>query len=71
MYNIVGFQTNLKFGEQTRVFRMIPGLENAEFARYGVMHRNSFINSPKVLNKTLNLKDYPNVYFAGHITGME
>lgn len=71
MYNIVGFQTNLKFGEQKRVFSMIPGLENAEFARYGVMHRNSFINSPKVLNKTLNLKEYPNVYFAGQITGME
>lgn len=71
MYNIVGFQTNLKFGEQKRVFRMIPGLENAEFARYGVMHRNSFINSPVVLNKTMNLKEYPNVYFAGQITGME
>lgn len=71
MYNIVGFQTNLKFGEQKRVFSMIPGLENAEFVRYGVMHRNSFINSPKVLNKTLNLKEYPNIYFAGQITGME
>ena len=71
MYNIVGFQTNLKFGEQKRVFRMIPGLENAEFARYGVMHRNSFINSPEVLNNTLNLREYPNVYFAGQITGME
>ncbi|MBR6518336.1 MAG: methylenetetrahydrofolate--tRNA-(uracil(54)-C(5))-methyltransferase (FADH(2)-oxidizing) TrmFO [Oscillospiraceae bacterium] len=71
MYNIVGFQTNLKFGEQKRVFRMIPGLENAEFARYGVMHRNSFINSPVVLNRTMNLKEYPNVYFAGQITGME
>ena len=71
MYNIVGFQTNLKFGEQKRVFGMIPGLENAQFARYGVMHRNSFINSPKVLNNTLNLKEYPNVYFAGQITGME
>ena len=62
MYNIVGFQTNLKFGEQKRVFSMIPGLENAEFARYGVMHRNSFINSPKVLNNTLNLKEYPNIF---------
>ena len=71
MYNIVGFQTNLKFGEQKRVFSMIPGLENAEFARYGVMHRNSFINSPKMLNNTLNLKEYPNIYFAGQITGME
>lgn len=71
MYNLVGFQTNLKFGEQKRVFGMIPGLENAQFARYGVMHRNSFINSPEHLTKTLNLKDYPNVYFAGQITGME
>lgn len=71
MYNLVGFQTNLKFGEQKRVFGMIPGLENAVFARYGVMHRNSFINSPNVLNITLNLKEYPNVYFAGQITGME
>lgn len=71
MYNIVGFQTNLKFGEQKRVFGMIPGLENAVFARYGVMHRNSFINSPKVLNNTLNLKQFPNIYFAGQITGME
>ena len=71
MYNIVGFQTNLKFGEQKRVFGMIPGLENAVFARYGVMHRNSFINSPKVLNNTLNLKQDPNIYFAGQITGME
>lgn len=71
MYNLVGFQTNLKFGEQKRVFGMIPGLENAVFARYGVMHRNSFINSPNVLNNTLNLKKYPNVYFAGQITGME
>lgn len=71
MYNLVGFQTNLKFGEQKRVFSMIPSLENAVFARYGVMHRNSFINSPNVLNVTLNLKEYPNVYFAGQITGME
>lgn len=71
MYNIVGFQTNLKFGEQKRVFGLIPGLENAEYARYGVMHRNTFINSPKLLNKTLNLKDNPNIYFAGQITGME
>ena len=71
MYNLVGFQTNLKFGEQKRVFGMIPGLENVVFARYGVMHRNSFINSPNVLNNTLNLKKYPNIYFAGQITGME
>lgn len=71
MYNIVGFQTNLKYPEQKRVFGLIPGLENAEYARYGVMHRNTFINSPKLLNKTLNLKSHPNVYFAGQITGME
>ena len=71
MYNLVGFQTNLKFGEQKRVFGLIPGLENAVFARYGVMHRNSFINSPKVLNITLNLKDRPDIYFAGQITGTE
>lgn len=71
MYNLVGFQTNLKFGEQQRVFRMIPGLQNAEFVRYGVMHRNTFINSPAVLLPTLNLKQHPNVYFAGQITGFE
>ncbi len=71
MYNLVGFQTNLKFPEQKRVFGMIPGLENAVYARYGVMHRNSFINSPQVLNMTLNLKERDNIYFAGQITGME
>ncbi len=71
MFNIVGFQTNLKFSEQKRVFSMIPGLENAEFIRYGVMHRNSFINSPEVLNITQNLKQHKNVFFAGQITGVE
>lgn len=71
MYNLVGFQTNLKFGEQARVFRMIPGLANAEFVRYGVMHRNTFINSPLVLGGDLALKQYPNLYFAGQITGFE
>ena len=71
MYNLVGFQTNLKFSEQKRVFGMIPGLEDAEYVRYGVMHRNSFINSPRVLNRTLNLKEHPDIYFAGQITGME
>ena len=71
MYNLVGFQTNLKFPEQKRVFGMIPGLENAVYARYGVMHRNSFINSPEVLNMTLNLRQMPNIYLAGQITGME
>lgn len=71
LYNLVGFQTNLKFGEQKRVFSLIPGLLNAEFVRYGVMHRNTFINSPKVLNKNLSLKTNPNVFFAGQITGVE
>ena len=71
MFNLVGFQTNLKFGEQKRVFGMIPGLENAEFVRYGVMHRNSFINSPKLLNSDYSLKSRPNVFFAGQITGVE
>ena len=71
LYNIVGFQTNLKFGEQKRVFSMIPGLENAEFVRYGVMHRNTFLNSPQVLLDSLNLREHPNVYFAGQITGFE
>ena len=71
LYNIVGFQTNLKFGEQKRVFGMIPGLENAEFARYGVMHRNTFLNSPKLMRQDLALKEYPNVFFAGQITGFE
>ena len=71
MYNLVGFQTNLKFGEQKRVFSMIPGLENAEFVRYGVMHRNSFIDSPRVLCGDYSLKDNPNIFFAGQITGVE
>ena len=71
IYNIVGFQTNLKFGEQKRVFCMIPGLENAEFIKYGVMHRNTFINSSKLLDNTYNLKKNRNIYFAGQITGVE
>lgn len=71
LYNMVGFQTNLKFGEQKRVFRLIPGLENAEFEKYGVMHRNTFINSPKLLDETYNLKKNNNIYFAGQITGVE
>jgi len=71
LYNIVGFQTNLKFPEQKRVFSMIPGLENAEFMRYGVMHRNTFINSPKLLNRDLSLKSNKNVFFAGQISGVE
>ncbi len=71
MYNIVGFQTHLKFGEQKRVFSMIPGLENAEFVRYGVMHRNTYINSPLLLDKTYKMRKYPKIYFAGQITGVE
>lgn len=71
MYNLVGFQTNLKFGEQKRVFSLIPGLENAEFMRYGVMHRNTFINSPKLLNEQFNMRERPELYFAGQMTGVE
>ncbi len=71
MYNLVGFQTNLKFGEQKRVFSLIPGLENAEFVRYGVMHRNTFINSPKLLAKNLSLKTNNRVFFAGQLSGVE
>lgn len=71
MFNLVGFQTNLKFGEQKRVFSMIPGLENAEFVRYGVMHRNTFINSPKLLNKDFSLRKNKYIFFAGQITGVE
>lgn len=71
MYNIVGFQTHLKFGEQKRVFSMIPGLENANFLRYGVMHRNTFINSPKLMSRYYSLRDNPRLFFAGQITGVE
>ncbi len=71
LLNMVGFQTNLKFPEQKRVFSMIPGMENAEFVRYGVMHRNTFINSPKVLNPLLCTKENPSLFFAGQITGVE
>lgn len=71
MYNIVGFQTNLKFGEQKRVFSMIPGLENAEFVRYGVMHRDTFMDSPRLLSKSLSLKSEPRLFFAGQFTGVE
>jgi methylenetetrahydrofolate--tRNA-(uracil-5-)-methyltransferase len=71
LYNLVGFQTNLKFGEQKRVFSMIPGLQNAEFIKYGVMHRNTYINSPVLLNSTFNLKSKSNIFFAGQITGVE
>ena len=71
MYNMVGFQTNLKFGEQKRVFSMIPGLQNAEFIKLGVMHRNTYINSPSLLDETYNMKSNKNIYFAGQITGVE
>ncbi|ADY56563.1 Methylenetetrahydrofolate--tRNA-(uracil-5-)-methyltransferase trmFO [Syntrophobotulus glycolicus DSM 8271] len=71
LLNLVGFQTHLKWGEQKRVFRMIPGLENAEFARYGVMHRNTFLNSPKVLQADFRLRNKPEIFFAGQITGVE
>ena len=71
IYNIVGFQTNLKFGEQKRVFSLIPGLESAEFVKYGVMHRNTYINSTKLLDNTYNLKSNSNIFFAGQITGVE
>ena len=71
LYNMVGFQTNLKFFEQKRVFGMIPALKNADFIRYGVMHRNTFIDSPRVLNSDFSLSEYPNIFFAGQITGVE
>ena len=71
MLNLVGFQTNLKFPEQKRVFGLIPALKNAEFVRYGVMHRNTFLNSPEVLNSDFSAKANRNVFFAGQITGVE
>lgn len=71
MYNIVGFQTHLTFGEQKRVFSMIPGLENAEFFRYGVMHRNTYINSPGILSPTYSMINHPKTFFAGQMTGVE
>lgn len=71
MFNLVGFQTNLKFGEQKRVFSMIPGLAHAEFVRYGVMHRNSFLDSPRLLSSGFQLRKQKNVFFAGQITGVE
>lgn len=71
LYSMVGFQTRMKWGEQKRVFRLIPGLEEAEFVRYGVIHRNTYIQSPQVLNEHLQMRAYPNVFFAGQITGVE
>jgi methylenetetrahydrofolate--tRNA-(uracil-5-)-methyltransferase len=71
LYSMVGFQTRMKWGEQRRVFRMIPGLENADFVRYGVIHRNTYIKSPSVLHPTLAMRSHPNIFFAGQITGVE
>ena len=71
LYNLVGFQTNLKWGEQKRLIQAIPGLENANIVRYGVMHANTFINSPKILNKYIQSNNYPNLFFAGQLTGVE
>ena len=71
MYNLVGFQTHLKFPEQKRVFQMIPGLENCRFAKYGRMHKNTYINAPEILNPTFQTKKYPNLFFAGQISGVE
>ncbi|MCH5185801.1 MAG: methylenetetrahydrofolate--tRNA-(uracil(54)-C(5))-methyltransferase (FADH(2)-oxidizing) TrmFO [Oscillospiraceae bacterium] len=71
LYNMVGFQTNLKFAEQKRVFSLIPALRNAEFVRFGVMHRNTYINSPMLLNSLYQMKKYPKIFFAGQITGVE
>jgi methylenetetrahydrofolate--tRNA-(uracil-5-)-methyltransferase len=70
-YNLVGFQNHLKFGDQARVLRLIPGLENAKFLRYGQIHRNTYINAPTLLTETLNLKRHPNVFFSGQISGVE
>jgi methylenetetrahydrofolate--tRNA-(uracil-5-)-methyltransferase len=69
MYNIVGFQTHLKLSEQKRVFSMIPGLENAEFLRYGVMHRNTYLDSPRLLDRYYRSRQYPRISFAGQMTG--
>ncbi|MBN1873890.1 MAG: methylenetetrahydrofolate--tRNA-(uracil(54)-C(5))-methyltransferase (FADH(2)-oxidizing) TrmFO [Anaerolineae bacterium] len=71
LYNLVGFQTNLRYGEQKRVFRLIPGLEQAEFVRYGSMHRNTYINAPYLLYPTLQLRSHPEIFFAGQIAGLE
>lgn len=70
-YNLVGFQNHLKYGEQARILRMIPGLENAKFLRYGQIHRNTYINAPRVLTPTLQMRDYPNIFFAGQLSGVE
>ena len=71
LYSMVGFQTKLRWGEQERIFRMIPGLERAEFGRFGSQHRNTFINAPKILRNTLQVRRWPNIFFAGQLTGVE
>src|SRR5213595_2956851 len=70
-YNLVGFQNHLRFGEQARVLRLIPGLENARFLRYGQIHRNTYINAPTVLRETMQMRNQPNIFFAGQISGVE
>jgi methylenetetrahydrofolate--tRNA-(uracil-5-)-methyltransferase len=70
-YNLVGFQNHMKYGEQARIFRMIPGLENAKFLRYGQIHRNTYINAPRVLTETLQMREYSGIFFAGQISGVE
>jgi methylenetetrahydrofolate--tRNA-(uracil-5-)-methyltransferase len=70
-YNLVGLQNHLKFGEQARVLRLIPGLENAKFLRFGQIHRNTYINAPRVLNETLSLRDHPSILIAGQLSGVE
>jgi len=70
-YNLVGFQNHLKYSEQARILRLIPGLENAKFLRYGQIHRNTYINAPRVLTPTLQMRDHPNIFFAGQISGVE
>jgi methylenetetrahydrofolate--tRNA-(uracil-5-)-methyltransferase len=70
-YSLVGFQNHLRYGDQARVIRLIPGLENAEFLQFGQIHRNTYICSPRVLEPTLRMRDQPNIYFAGQITGVE
>src|SRR5208282_5066401 len=70
-FNLVGFQNHMKFGDQARVLRLIPGLEKAEFLRFGQIHRNTYINAPALLSETLQLRAYPNIFFAGQISGVE
>ena len=71
LWGLVGFQTRLKWGEQKRILKMIPGLENAEFVRYGVMHRNTYVNAPRLLDLTCQLREHPGIFLAGQMTGVE